>query len=241
MLICQRAAAKQCRECTIPQSEHCFRLSPILVTAFHKTQRNLIISETYNPFQIWLRLASSWKTLLHADRQCDHANFISLGNQANRSNSEKQSRYNSNRAQHSASVKCEVVVTVQSSNREKNPKKQEGKEQIFPLRCHCTDGIASKITFRSLLWEPFKLLLILVYSLTCFSQLPCNVKCQAADYMTCKPCLEFSSFCLKSQRKGEESWYNQRHLDCRLQPIFREIIFLSSACYQNSFFNSYPL
>lgn len=61
----------------------------MLVTAFHKTHRNLIISEAYNPFQIQLRLASSWKTLLHADRQRDRTNFISLGNQANRTNSEK--------------------------------------------------------------------------------------------------------------------------------------------------------
>lgn len=85
----QRAADKQCRECTTPRSGHCFRLSPMPATAFHKAHRNLIISETYNPFQIWLRLASSWETLLHADRQRDRTNFISLGNQANRTNSEK--------------------------------------------------------------------------------------------------------------------------------------------------------
>lgn len=131
MLICQRAAVKQCRECTTPQNGHCFRLSPMLVTAFHKAHRNLIISETYNPSQIWLRLASSWKTLLHADRQRDCTNFVSLRNQANRTNSEKWSRYINNRAQHSVSVTWEVVMTVKSSNREK--KKTRGKENKYFL------------------------------------------------------------------------------------------------------------
>lgn len=91
----------------------------MLVTAFHKTHRNLIILEAYNPFQIQLSLASSWKTLLHADREHDRTNFISLGNQANRTNSEKESRYINNRAQGSVSVKCEAIVTVKSSNRKK--------------------------------------------------------------------------------------------------------------------------
>lgn len=103
---------------------YCFGVSPLPASAFHEMHRNLIIFETYTPFQIWLRLASKLKTLLHVDRQRDYTNFISLGNQANRSNIEKYSRYINNTVRCSVSVKCEAVVTVKSSNRKKRSRKE---------------------------------------------------------------------------------------------------------------------
>lgn len=111
MPVSWRAAAEQCTECPNPShypSEWGTSLGSLLCQHW-----NLITFETYTHFQIWLRLASRLKTLLHVDRQHDHTNLFSLGNQSNRYNSEKYSRYIDNMVQCSVSVLCEAVVTVE--------------------------------------------------------------------------------------------------------------------------------
>lgn len=80
-------------------------------------------------------------------RQHDHTNFISLGNQANRNNSEKYSTCIDNTVWCLVSVQCEAVVTVKSSNRKKRIRKENN--YLFSHTKSATDGAGSKITCRS--------------------------------------------------------------------------------------------
>lgn len=72
MLVSWRTAAGQHMECPGP-SQHTSELGTVLgsllcpVTTFQEMCRNLIIFETFTPFQISLRLASRLKTFLHVD------------------------------------------------------------------------------------------------------------------------------------------------------------------------------
>lgn len=130
---------------------HCFRVSPLPATAFCKTHRNLIMFESYTPFQIWLRLASKMKIFLQVDRQCDYKQLLSLGNQANRNNSDKHTRCINNTVQCWVSVKCEAAVTVESSNGEKKHERTNISSSVPLHRQSRLKNYLQVITLRTIL------------------------------------------------------------------------------------------